>query len=178
VVDLRVATAADLAWLADLARDPLVEPYLMPGVGDPGKFEAVLERVASEGGPSGLFVIEATMGGALGGLAITVMSPRSRICDLTRLMVSPPARGSGVGMAAVRLACRHALVEHEFHRVQAETYGDNVAARRLFERAGFVREGFRRRAYWRRDQWLDGVMYGILAEELSVPPRSQRPLPG
>lgn len=24
----------------------------------------------------------------------------------------------------------------------------------------------RRAAYWRRDQWLDGVLYGLLAEEL------------
>jgi hypothetical protein len=25
----------------------------------------------------------------------------------------------------------------------------------------------RRRAYWRRDRWLDGVMYGLLDEELA-----------
>jgi RimJ/RimL family protein N-acetyltransferase len=166
VLELRPATAGDLGWLSDLARDPCVASYLMPGVADPGKLEAVLERTMAEGRPSGLFVIGGEGGEALGGLALTIMSSRSRICDLTRLMVSPRHRGSGVATWAVRLACELALVEHGFHRVQAETYGDNLVAQRLFERVGFTREGTRRRAYWRREQWLDGVMYGILADEL------------
>jgi RimJ/RimL family protein N-acetyltransferase len=165
-VELRPAAAKDLPFLARLARDPTVEPYLMPGVGEQGRLEAVLERVESEGPPSGLFVVTSSSGERLGGLALTVMSPRSRIGDLSRLMVSPAARGSGVGGAAVRLACRHALVDHGFHRLQAETYGDNDAGQRLFERVGFVREGVRRRAYLRRGQWLDGVLFGILSEEL------------
>jgi RimJ/RimL family protein N-acetyltransferase len=81
-------------------------------------------------------------------------------------MVSPERRRAGVASEAVRLACRHALVDRGMHRVQAEVYGDNVAAQRLFERVGFVHEGTRRSAYWRRERWLDGVLYGLLAEEL------------
>ena len=30
---------------------------------------------------------------------------------------------------------------------------------------GFTREGVRRKAYWRNDEWVDGVLYGLLAEE-------------
>lgn len=164
-VKLRAATAADLGFLSELARDPAVEPHLAPGAGEPTRLEAILERSESEQAPSGLFVIESA-GDHLGGLALVLYSQRSRVCDLITLMISPGARGAGVATAAVRLACRYALVEHGFHRVQAETYGDNLAGRRLFERAGFVREGVRRRAYWRRDRWIDGVLYGILAEEL------------
>lgn len=33
-------------------------------------------------------------------------------------------------------------------------------------RLRFRQEGIRRRAYWRRGQWLDGVLYGLLDEEL------------
>jgi RimJ/RimL family protein N-acetyltransferase len=84
-------------------------------------------------------------------------------------MVDPAVRRAGIGGRAVALACRRALLDHGFHRVQAETYGDNLAGQRLFERVGFVREGVRRRAYWRRDEWLDGVLFGILAEELREP---------
>lgn len=167
-VELRVATTADLGYLSELARDPLVEPYLAPGVADTDRLESITGRAQSAGPPSGLFVIQTASGERLGGLALMTSSQRSRICDLTTLMVSPEARRSGVASAAVRLACRYALIEHGFHRLQAETYGDNLAGQRLFERIGFVREAVRRRAYWRRDQWLDGVMYGILAEELGV----------
>jgi RimJ/RimL family protein N-acetyltransferase len=70
-------------------------------------------------------------------------------------------------LEAIRLACLHALHDHDMHRVQAECYGDNPAAHRLFERAGFTHEGTRRRAYWRRGNWLDGVLFGLLADELS-----------
>lgn len=163
---LRIATPDDLRYLSELARDPQVEPFLAPGAGTLDRLGAVLSGASAEGGPSGLFVIESGARQPLGGLALALVSQNSRLCEMTRLMVDPRARGAGVGARAVALACHRALVEYRFHRVQAETYGDNLPAQRLFERAGFVREGVRRRAYRRRDQWLDGVLFGILAEEL------------
>lgn len=168
--ELRAAGAGDLAFLSELAGDPLVEPYLAPGSGEPERLEAILAQAQVEDGPGGLFVIQADGAGRLGGLGLAVVSERSRICQLSRLMVSPHVRRTGVGGAALELACRHVFAEHGYHRLQAETYGDNVAGQRLFERAGFVQEGRRRRAYWRRDQWLDGVIYGILAEDLKPSP--------
>ena len=36
------------------------------------------------------------------------------------------------------------------------------------ERAGFTREGVRRRAYWRDDEWVDGVLYGLVSEDLDA----------
>jgi RimJ/RimL family protein N-acetyltransferase len=81
-------------------------------------------------------------------------------------MIVPRMRGAGIGSQVVRLACQLALGQGGMHRVQAEVYGDNSISQRLFERVGFTREGVRRRAYWRRDRWLDGVMYGLLEEEL------------
>jgi RimJ/RimL family protein N-acetyltransferase len=161
---LRGAAADDLPFLSELARSPEVEPYLAPGVHE--RLEAILAEAENDGPPGGLFVICADSDERLGGLALRIYSPRSRICNLTTLMVAPALRRSGVASQAVRLACRHALVDHGFHRLQAETYGDNLAGQRLFERLGFVREGVRRRAYWRREQWLDGIIFGILAEEL------------
>ncbi len=169
-LELRSATAADLPFLSALARDPNVEPYLSPGAGEPARLEGILAQAEADGPPAGLFMILSGSGEAVGGLALTIYSPRgrSRICNLMTVMVKPEARGSGVASAAVRLACRHALVDHDFHRLQAETYGDNLAGQRLFESLGFAREGIRRKAYWRREQWLDGIIFGILAEELDL----------
>ena len=94
---------------------------------------------------------------------------------MSRVMVRPDRRRSGIAGTAIELACAHALVDHGMHRVQAECYGDNPAAHRLFERAGFTREGIRRRAYWRRGGWLDGIMFGLLAEEFSLEgPQAER----
>jgi RimJ/RimL family protein N-acetyltransferase len=167
ILTLRQATEADVAYLAALAADPEVEPFLSFAAADEDRLLALLAAPGVAPGSGGLLVIESADGEPLGGLALTVVNTRSRICDISRVMVAPGSRRSGVALTAIRLACRHALHDHGMHRVQAECYGDNPAAHRLFERAGFTREGTRRRAYWRRGGWLDGVLFGLLAEELS-----------
>ncbi len=163
---LRPVVDEDLDLLGTLARDPAVEPYLAPGAWERSSLSAWFER-DPEGGapPTGAYVIESTAGTPLGGLVLTVVNRRHGICDLARVMVMPEARRAGAALAAIRLAARTALVDHGLHRLEAQVYGDNLAGQRLFERAGFAREGSRRRAYWRREQWLDGIHYGLLAEE-------------
>jgi RimJ/RimL family protein N-acetyltransferase len=176
-VALRPATEGDVPFLSALAADSSVEPFLMPGAGDPEDLHALITRDGAEEGFLGLLVIESSRGARVGGLALQVRFQRSRMCELSRLMVSPEWRRAGVASGAVRLACRRALIDRGMHRVQAEVYGDNIAAQRLFERVGFVREGTRRSAYWRGERWLDGVLYGLLAEELTPragPPASRR----
>ncbi|HLH64344.1 MAG TPA: GNAT family N-acetyltransferase [Solirubrobacteraceae bacterium] len=164
---MRLARAApdDIDWLARLARDPAVEPYLAVGSGDP----EVLRRRARDGvdgpQPAGVFVIVTAGGRRAGGLALSVSNRRSRICELSSLMVEPGMRRAGIGRAAVALACQLVLDEHGMHRLQAEVYGDNLAAQALFTGAGFVCEGARRRAYWRRGRWLDGVLFARLSED-------------
>ncbi len=53
-----------------------------------------------------------------------------------------------------------------YHRLQLEIYGFNERAIAHAERSGFVREGVRRQAYWRHGEWVDGVLFGLLADEL------------
>jgi RimJ/RimL family protein N-acetyltransferase len=92
---------------------------------------------------------------------------RSRIADLGGLAVHPDFRGAKIADAAALLFQRHLFDDLGFHRVQMEIYGFNERAMRHAERAGFTREGVRRKAYWRNDEWVDGVLYGALAEELA-----------
>ena len=165
-VRLRRASQDDRAYLIELAQDPSVARFLAPARLILERLDGLLREPATDGGPDGMFVVETGTGQPLGGLAIHLFSRNSRICELSTLMVDPAAQRSGVGGAALTLACRRVLVEHGFHRMQAETYGDNLTAQRLFERVGFTREGLRRSAYWREDRWLDSVLYGLLAEEL------------
>lgn len=166
-LSLREATEDDVAYLLALAADPQVEPFLAFAAADEDRLRAVMVAPGPGPGSGGLLVVESVDGEALGGLGLTVVNTRSRICEISRLMVRPDRRRSGIGLEAVRLACRYALHDHGMHRIQAECYGDNPAAHRLFEQAGFTREGTRRRAYSRRGGWLDGVLFGLLADELS-----------
>jgi RimJ/RimL family protein N-acetyltransferase len=164
-ISLLPATDDDVGFLSALANHPAVEPFLAVGAGDKEALRALLSEGAQEGGAHGLFIIRSPEGEPLGGLALRVVNHRSRICELSHLMIDPDKRRAGIASAAVRLACRKVLVDHSFHRIQLEVYGDNLAAQELFARVGFVHEGTRRRAYRRRGHWLDGVQFGMLAEE-------------
>jgi len=61
---------------------------------------------------------------------------------------------------------QHLVRDLGYHRLQLEIYGFNERAMAHAERAGFIREGVRRKAYWRNDEWVDGVIYGLVREDL------------
>ena len=99
-------------------------------------------------------------------MRFTRVNRRSRIADLGGLAIHPDFRGRRVADEAARQFQRHLLGELGFHRVQMEIYGFNERAMAHAERAGFTREGVRRKAYWRDEEWVDGVLYGLVAEDV------------
>jgi RimJ/RimL family protein N-acetyltransferase len=85
----------------------------------------------------------------------------------------PDARGRGVMTEAVRMAARHAFIHPDdgglgLHRVYAVVAVDNVASRRVLERAGFTLTGTERRSVIVRDGMHDGAAYELLAEDLQA----------
>ncbi|MGH3045076.1 MAG: GNAT family N-acetyltransferase [Gaiellaceae bacterium] len=163
---LRRATEADVDFLVELASHEEVEPF-MAAVSARGRDELLAEVRRSEDDPQhhGRFVVEVA-GAAAGSLAFSVVNRRSRIAHLYSIMLHPDHRGRGLAVAATELFVRHLVFELDYHRVQLEVYGFNERALVLFERAGFVREGVRRRAYDRHGDWADGVLFGLVREDL------------
>ena len=165
-VTLRQATLEDVSFLVALAADAGVEPFLaVSRVSTP---EAIAERIArSEAEPdsSGVIVIEVD-GAPAGTMTWELVNRRSRIASVGGFAIGPELRGRGVGLAAAHALQRHLVVERGFHRLQMEVYGFNERGLRHAERAGWVREGVRRRAYWRNETWVDGVLFGLLEDEL------------
>jgi aminoglycoside 6'-N-acetyltransferase len=155
---LRPAGAADLPRLTALARDPAVAGTLSTDTA--GRL-----AVTHDPDPGELLVIEHE-GAVVGGVRWVRVNRRSRIAEVRTLMLDPAVRGRGLGAQAVReLVSR--LFERGMHRVEAEVYGFNAPAQRVFERAGFVREGVRRRAYDRAGDWQDGIYFGLVADDLA-----------
>jgi RimJ/RimL family protein N-acetyltransferase len=163
---LRRATAADVDFLVELASHEEVEPF-MAAVSARDRDELLEEVRRSEEDPRhhGRLVVEVE-GDSVGSLAFSVVNRRSRIADLHAIMLHPDFRGRGLGVAATRLLVRHLVFDRGYHRVQLEVYGFNERALALFERTGFLREGVRRRAYDRHGDWADGVLFGIVREDL------------
>ena len=165
-VAIRRARPDDVDFLVALITHDDVEPFLA-AVRAKGADEilAEIERSQAEPQAFGIFVVEVD-GIPAGTMRFARANERSRIADLGGLAVHPDFRGRKVGDEAARLLQRHLLEELGYHRLQLEIYGFNERAMVHAERAGFVREGVRRKAYWRNDQWVDGVLYGLVAEDL------------
>jgi RimJ/RimL family protein N-acetyltransferase len=165
-VAIRRARPEDADFLVELVTHAEVEPYLA-AVRAKDRDEIVDEIERSEQDPQGfgVFVVEVD-GERAGTMRFERANRRSRIADLGGLAVHPDFRGSRVGDQAARFLQRYLIDELGFHRLQMEIYGFNERAMRHAERAGFTREGVRRKAYWRNEEWVDGVLYGLVAEDL------------
>jgi RimJ/RimL family protein N-acetyltransferase len=165
-VSIRRARPDDVDFLVELVTHEDVEPFLA-AIRAKGRDEILEEIARSDDDPEayGVFVIEVE-GEPAGTVRFERANRRSRIADLGGLAVHPSFRGGKVSDTAARLFQRHLIDDLGFHRLQLEIYGFNERALRHAERAGFVREGVRRKAYWRNDEWVDGVLYGLVAEDL------------
>jgi RimJ/RimL family protein N-acetyltransferase len=165
-VTLRRAEPADVDFLLELMTHEDVDPFM--AVVRPRDREGLLaeiERSQAEPQEFGRFVIELD-GRRAGLMGFTVANARSRIANLGSLAVHPDFRGRRLADEAARLFQRHLIFDLGFHRIQLEIYGFNERALAHAERAGFVREGVRRKAYDRHGEWVDGVIYGLVREDL------------
>ncbi len=171
-VRIRRATPADVDFLLGLVNHDDVDPFM--SVVRPRDREGLLEEIErSEREPkeSGRFVIEVEEDGLwrpAGVMGFDVANRRSRIANLGGLAVHPDFRGHRLADDAARLLQRHLLYDLGFHRLQLECYGFNERAIRHAERSGFVREGVKRKAYLRHGEWVDGVLFGLLKEDLEA----------
>lgn len=163
---LRRATPDDVEFTAALASHEDVEPFMAAvSAREPEALREEIERSEQEPGHFGRFVVEVD-GRPVGVMAFEVVNRRSRIADLRGLMLHPDFRGRGIAHAAARLLVRHLVFDLDYHRVQLECYGFNERAIRHAERAGFVKEGVKRKAYWRHGEWVDGVLFGLVREDV------------
>jgi RimJ/RimL family protein N-acetyltransferase len=165
-VSLRRARLDDLDFLVALEAGDEVAPYLAAGRDRSREaLFAEIERSEAEPARCGRFVIEVD-GEAAGTVAFELVNERSAIADLRGLAVDPRFRGRRVGVEAARLLQRHLIRDLGFHRLQLEVYGFNERAQAHAELSGYTREGVRRSAYRYGDGWTDGVLYGLVAEDL------------
>jgi RimJ/RimL family protein N-acetyltransferase len=163
---VRRATPDDVAFMASLASHEDVEPFMAAvSARDEDELHCEVELSTREPEHHGRFIVEVD-GEPAGVMAFEVSNRRSRIANLRALMLLPAYRGRGIADAAAQLLVRHLVFDLDYHRVQLECYGFNERAIRHAERAGFVREGVKRKAYWRHGEWVDGVLFGLVREDL------------
>ena len=168
-VTLRRATREDVPFIAALVAHEEVAPFL--AAVRASSEEDVAEEVArAEREPDayGVMVVELD-GEPAGTVTWERVNRRSRIASVSGFAIDARLRGRGVGVEAAMALQHHLIHERGFHRLQMEVYGFNERALRHAERAGWTREGVRRMAYRRNDEWVDGVLFGLVEEDLDEP---------
>ncbi|MGH2931608.1 MAG: GNAT family N-acetyltransferase [Gaiellaceae bacterium] len=167
---LRRATEDDADFVVGLLNEEDTAPFL--AASRSRDRAGVLEDVKAsteEPGDSGLFVIEVPDGDgwvSAGMMEFSLENRRSRIARLSGLAIHPDFRGQRLSDEAARVFQRHLIFDLGFHRLQLECYGFNERAIRHAERSGFVREGVKRKAYLRHGDWVDGILFGLVREDL------------
>lgn len=164
-VSIRRARPDDLEFLLDLVQGEAVAPYLARRGSEPETIEREVERSASEPAAFGRFLIEVD-GERAGTMRFERANERSRIAHLGGLAVHPRFRGRRLADEAALLFRSHLLGELGFHRLELEIYGFNERALAHAERIGMTREGVKRSAYLVDGEWVDGVIFGLVVEDL------------
>ena len=172
-IRLRRAQPDDVDFLVELLTHQEIEPFLAAvRARDREGLLDEIRRSLAQPNEFGRFVVEVPEDGAwrpAGLMGFEQVNRRSRIANLGSLAIHPEFRGRRLADAGARILQKHLLFDLDYHRLQLECYGFNERAIRHAERAGFVREGVKRRAYWRHGEWVDGVLFGLLREDLEQP---------
>ena len=163
---IRRAEPDDVDFLVELFSHEDVHPFIAASAPrDRESLLAEIERSQGEPEEFGRFVIE--VGGERAGvMGFEIANRRSSIAHLERLAIHPDFRGRHLADEAARAFQRHLIFDLGYHRLQLEVYGFNERAIAHAKRAGFVHEGTKRKAYRRDEEWVDGVMFGLVREDL------------
>ena len=116
-----------------------------PWMSTPQAHERLRERVANSGEfVDGWLDLGIESGGRLVGEIDARHPPRTMpegVFELGISLFDVNDRGRGLGTEAIRLLTRYLFEREQAGRVQASTWVENHAMRRVFEKLGFVEEG-------------------------------------
>ncbi|KZT52019.1 acyl-CoA N-acyltransferase [Calocera cornea HHB12733] len=72
---------------------------------------------------------------------------------------------NGFATELTQWVVQHCFEQLALHRISLGYFAFNPAAKRVYEKCGFVHEGVTRQAYWVDGGWIDEGNMGILEEE-------------
>ena len=97
---------------------------------------------------------------------------RTRRAELGLVIGERSCWGQGYGTEATRMMLDYGFSTLNLNRVWLQVFGDNAAAIRAYEKAGFRREGVQREHCYTEGHYVDAVMMGILRSEWTPLPAS------
>ena len=168
-VHVRLMADADVAAIVRASGDPAIRRFTtVPSPYSEEDARSWSERSAESAGRGA--GIEAVIADERSGEFLGTVGIRRHASDPGRwsmgYLVAPEARGRGVATRAIRLVCRWAFEELGAERIEICAEPENVASRRVAERAGFRPEGLLRAYELVKGVRRDMVMHSLLPGEL------------
>jgi len=168
LVRLRPLEPSDAEHLWRWHSDPVAMRWMDDGY--PRSLAHTVQRV-EERGPNTysdvLFVIETLAEGRTIGLTrLHDTEPEVGRAEFDIYLGDRDTWGRGYGTEATRLTCRYAFDKMRLHLIALWVVADNVAARHVYEKVGFVQDGVHRESFRRDGRWHDQVLMSMLEGEL------------
>lgn len=101
----------------------------------------------------------------LGLVSLTSINYINRSADFHIMIGKQEYRNKGVGTFAVCEMLSHAFYNMNLHRVELTVLENNIPARHLYEKCGFVKEGIKRLSAFKNGEYVNMFCYSILREE-------------
>ncbi|KZT52017.1 acyl-CoA N-acyltransferase [Calocera cornea HHB12733] len=81
------------------------------------------------------------------------------------IVIATPWWSNGFATEVTEWIVQHCFEQLNLHRISLDYFASNAAAKRVYEKCGFVQEGVTRQAFWLDGGWIDEVAMGILEDE-------------
>lgn len=158
-----IAAACDDPEIA-MFLDELPSPY---GLQDAKDAVAHFRQGWADGSATNFAITED--GRVLGSVGVKWIDPDQGVAEVG-YWVAAEGRGRGLCTRAVRLVSRWVLVDRAAQRLQLRAEVQNLASRKVAEKAGFTEEGTLRSSKYnpRLGRRMDFVMYSLLPDELNA----------
>ena len=166
-VRLRPLSLEDIDHVMMWVNDPEVTRTLLIGR-YPMSREAEREWIEARMKPSAtetVFAIETKEGQYLGGINLFRIHPVERHAELGIVIGRKSAWGKGYATEAMELLIRYGFCELNLHMIYLGVMASNAAAKRVYERLGFIEEGCLRHRIFREGRYVDMYSMSLLRDE-------------
>lgn len=102
----------------------------------------------------------------IGGSRITVRSTVHRVGDIGYVL-RQDRWGQGYGTETARILIDFGFATLGLHRIEAICDPENIASRRILEKAGMQYEGHAREHLWVHAKWRDSLRFAVLEAKAS-----------
>lgn len=154
-----LAQAANNPAIAANLRDAFPSPY------SPEDARWFIQDCLTRHGQNCLFYAIQVAGKAAGDISVAVQSDVYRKSAELGYWLAQPYWGQGIMPQAVRQICQEAFERFSILRIYAEPFAQNLASRRVLEKAGFTLEGTMVDGVFKNNQVFSYCMYALLRRQ-------------